>query len=94
MREIKVRDYLCQQVERRGGMFDLFQTPGTRHAPDCQVSDRPGRIDYIETKAPKKKPRIGQVRDHARRRARGFRVYVLDTIEKVDWYMETQYGAP
>jgi hypothetical protein len=94
MREIKVRDYLCQQVERRGGMFELFTSPGTRNVPDCQISDRPGRIDYVETKAPKKKPRIGQLRDHARRRQRGFRVFVLDTHAKVDEYMERYYGAP
>lgn len=93
MKEIKVRDYLCKRVEERGGMFELFVSPGTRNVPDCQISDRPGRIDYVETKAPKKKPRIGQLRDHDRRRARGFRVFVISTIEQVDEYMEKHYGV-
>lgn len=92
MREYSVEKYLRLSVERRGGTCEKFVSPGRVGVPDRQVSDRPGRIDYIETKAPGKKPNPAQKRDHARRRARGFRVYVLDTKEKIDWYMRTQYG--
>lgn len=92
MRERKVEKHLRISVERRGGTCEKFVSPGRRGVPDRQVSDRPGRIDFIETKAPDVEAKPHQKRDHDRRRARGFRVYVLDTIEKVDWYMRTQYG--
>lgn len=35
-------------------------------------------IQFTETKAPGKKPRAGQLREHARLRAMGFRVNVVD----------------
>jgi hypothetical protein len=92
MRETKVETYLRISVERRGGTCEKFSSPGRRGVPDRQVNDRPGRIDFVETKAPGKKPKSWQERDHARRRARGFRVFVLDTIEKVDSYMLNCYG--
>lgn len=92
MRENQVEKHLRVSVERLAGTCEKFVSPGRRFVPDRQVNDRPGHIDYVETKAPRKKPSAGQLRDHARRRARGFRVFVLDTIEKVDHYMEHYYG--
>lgn len=92
MRETKVEKHLRVSVERRGGTCEKFTSPGRVGVPDRQVSDRPGRIDFIETKAPNGVLKPWQKRDHERRRARGFRVYVLYTIEMVDWYMRTQYG--
>lgn len=94
MRETVVEAYLRTCVERRGGTCEKFVSPGLRGVPDRMVSDRPGRIDFIETKAPKGRLAEHQKRDHARRRSRGFRVYTLYTKEMVDWYMRTQYGIP
>jgi hypothetical protein len=95
MRETKVEKHLRISVERRGGTCEKFSSPGRRGVPDRQVNDRPGHIDFVETKRPKTeggKLKSWQERDHARRRARGFRVFVLDTIEKVDDYMANYYG--
>jgi hypothetical protein len=43
---------------------------------------------FVELKAPGKKPTPAQQRDHERRRAMGFRVEVLDSIEAVDEFVE------
>jgi hypothetical protein len=40
-----------------------------------------GRIIFVELKAPKKKPTENQLRDHAKRRALGCDVRVIDTVE-------------
>ena len=45
-------------------------------------------VIFVELKAPGKKPTPAQQRDHERRRALGFRVEVLDSIEAVDAFME------
>jgi hypothetical protein len=92
VRETKVEKHLRISVERRGGTCEKFTSPGRVGVPDRQINDRPGHIDFAETKATGKKPKPWQERDHARRRARGFRVFVLDTIAKVDHYMEHHYG--
>ena len=92
MRETKVEKHLRVSVERRAGTCEKFTSPGRVGVPDRQINDRPGHIDFVETKRPGGKAKSWQLRDHARRRARGFRVYILDTIELVDWYMRTQYG--
>lgn len=95
MRETKVETYLRIRVERRGGTCEKFTSPGRVGVPDRQVNDRPGHIDFVETKRPKSeggKLKSWQERDHARRRARGFRVFCLYTIEDVDHYMARMYG--
>jgi hypothetical protein len=43
---------------------------------------------FVELKAPGKKPTPAQQRDHERRRAMGFRVEVLDSVEAVDEFVE------
>jgi len=67
-------------------MFELFVSPGKRDVPDCIIT-WPGLVDMAETKAPGKKPRDGQIRDHARRQRYGMTVQVIDTIGKVDDYI-------
>lgn len=84
--------YLKRAVERRGGVIERFKSPGRRHVPDWIVSDRHARIDFIETKATGERPRAGQLRDHQWRRARGFRVFVLDSYQAIDDYMVNHYG--
>jgi hypothetical protein len=45
-------------------------------------------IHFVETKAPGKKPRHSQDREHKRLRALGCSVFVLDTKEKIDAYVK------
>jgi hypothetical protein len=44
---------------------------------------------FVEIKAPGKKPSDGQLREHQRLRALGFRVEVVDTKHGVDQLLET-----
>lgn len=89
MRESEVESHLRLSVEGAGGMCEKFVSPGRRGVPDRVASWPGGRVDWIETKAPGGKLKSHQRRDHARRRALGQKVFVLGSIEAVDWYMDT-----
>lgn len=86
MRESSIEKYLREQVEKNGGMCEKFVSPGKRNVPDRLVT-WPYEMNLVETKATGKKPRPGQVRDHARRAKLGVIVHVLDTKAKVDRYV-------
>lgn len=97
MKENKIEKYLKTRVEEQGGICEKFVSPGRRDVPDRNVTwdllENPPAHgkgnETVETKAPGKKPRKGQLRDHAERRKRGALVSVLDTIEKIDaWMLE------
>lgn len=87
MRESAIEAYLVHEVAKRGGIAEKFTSPGRRHVPDRLVQWPGGVVHFIETKAPGRKTSRGQARDHARRRAMGFRVCVLDTKDRVDQYL-------
>jgi hypothetical protein len=87
LKESTVEKYLREQVEARGGMCEKFTSPGRRDVPDRLISWPFSDKDLAETKATGKKPRPGQLRDHARRKRIGHQVYVLDSKEAVDWYI-------
>jgi hypothetical protein len=88
VRETKVETYLCEQVEERGGLCEKHVSPGLVGVPDRLITWPCGVMHLAETKAPGKKPRPKQARDHARRAKRCVTVYVLDTKEKVDEYIK------
>jgi hypothetical protein len=99
MRESRVETALVRGVKRHRGEVRKYVTPGRRHAPDRLVlwpafDDGvmwlPSRAHFVELKAPGKKPRPGQVREHERLRKLGFRVFVLDTVEKVNAYVQQE----
>jgi len=50
-------------------------------------------MELVETKAPGKKPRADQVRDHERRAKLGIVVRVIDTKAKVDNYIAGVFGG-
>lgn len=78
MRERDIEAFGVKAIERCGGTCEKFTSPGRRSVPDRICSLRRGVVFFIEFKAPGEKPTPAQERDHARRRARGFRVYVVD----------------
>lgn len=86
MRESLVERYLCLQVR--------FALKGTAkklkgiNEPDRLVLLPGGHTHFVETKAPGKKPRPGQAREHARLFKLGFSVMVLDTKDAVDRFIE------
>ena len=84
MREKDVEQALVQAVKKVGGMCPKFVSPGTNGMPDRIALLPGGRMGFIEVKAPKKKPRPLQVRQHQRLKALGFLVFVLDDPEKIE----------
>ena len=89
MRESKVEKYLVEQVKARGGVAEKYKSPGRRNVPDRLVFWPGGSTHFVECKRPGEEPNAGQLRDHERRRKMGFLVVVVDSIESVNNYLET-----
>jgi hypothetical protein len=85
MREAEIESYLVKVAKRHGWTAEKFTSPGRRSVPDRIVwhNDAP-ILFFVECKATGEEPTKAQERDHARRRAAGFLVYVVDSYEKVD----------
>ncbi len=94
MREAKIEAYGVREVERAGGTCEKFVSPGRRAVPDRICSLRPGVVFFIEFKAPGEKPTPAQLRDHARRRSRGFAVYVVDKKDLIPYIMNREKHKP
>jgi hypothetical protein len=47
-------------------------------------------VEFIETKAPKKGPTVLQQKDHERRRAMGFQVHVIGSMEAAEQYLKSR----
>lgn len=94
MRESTVETYLRKQVTKAGGTTRKFVSPGHPGVPDQLVIwSRPGLlrdavIHFVECKAPGKKARPAQAREHVRLQKLGCVVLVIDTKEKVDNYVK------
>lgn len=69
------------RVKALGGMAEKFTSPARRSVPDRLVTLPGGRIVFAEIKNVGKKPTLAQQADHARRRALGCEVVVIDTME-------------
>ena len=81
MLEKRIEAALMRRVATLGGTCEKFTSPGRRSVPDRLVSLPGGRIVFVECKAPGKKPTELQERDHARRRALGCEVVIIDSME-------------
>jgi len=98
-READIENHLVRRVKERGGEVRKVAWIGRPHAPD-RVVMLPPRIEratednasyqtgpaliWVELKAPGKKARPGQLREHARMRKLGQEVFVVDSREGVD----------
>lgn len=90
--EGKTKAYLLDRVRELGGHWRFVRWIGRNHAPDLLISVPnknhvfpTKRTALVETKAPGKRPRPGQVREHQRLRDDfGFEVLVLPTKEDID----------
>ena len=88
MIESTVEGYLGRQVRGLGGFCMKWVSPGSSGVPDRIVVLKGGRVIFVETKAPGKKPRALQRHLHAKLRSVGCDVRVIDTKEKVDLFIE------
>jgi len=81
MREKQIEQALVYRVKELGGLCEKFVSPGRRAVPDRIVTLPGGKIFFVELKATGNKPTGAQQRDHARRRALGCDVRVIDNMD-------------
>lgn len=87
MLEKTIEAHLVKRVKESGGIAYKFTSPQRRSVPDRLVVLPGGRFEFVELKAPGKKPTPMQSREHERLRALGCIVRVIDTKEEVEvWY--------
>ena len=83
MREKEVERKLVRAVRDAGGLALKFVSPGFNGVPDRLLLFPNGRAAFCEVKAPGEKPRPLQVHRMEQLRGLGFRVYVLNSVEKI-----------
>lgn len=86
-RESDIETRLVERVAECGCVAEKFSSPNKRNVPDRIIWFGWGEACFVECKAPGKKPTPGQLRDHARRRAAGYRVYVVDSFMGVEQFL-------
>lgn len=88
MEESKIEKRLKDAIKRIGGMAFKFVSPGNTGVPDRLVLLPGGRIVFIELKASKGK--LSELQKVRRKQIRdlGFRVECLNSIEKIDKFIE------
>lgn len=84
MRESVIEKALVERVKALGGMCEKFTSPSRRGVPDRIVTLPGGKIVFVELKATGGKLSVLQQRDHARRRALGCSVLVIDSLESAN----------
>ena len=84
MFEKTIEQALCKRVKELGGSCDKYSSPSRRAVPDRIVMLPDNTLIFVECKAPGKVPTDAQYRDHERRRAMGFDVRVISTLEQVN----------
>ena len=77
-------------VREHGGLALKFISPGTAGVPDRLVLLPGGRAVFVELKAPGKKLRPLQQKRKAQLQALGFRVYVIDSKEAIQQFIESE----
>lgn len=82
-RESTIEQYLCDRVKALGGEVRKVRWIGRHGAPD-RLAMLPGLMLWVELKAPGKKVKPHQAREHERMRNMGQSVAVIDSIELVD----------
>ena len=83
MREKAIEGKLVKAVLDAGGLALKFVSPGFNGVPDRLLLFPGCRMAFCEVKAPGEKPRPLQVHRMEQLRALGFRVYVVDSEEKI-----------
>lgn len=88
MREKVVEEALVKAVKCRGGLAMKLMSPSWVGIPDRLVLLPQGRLGFVEVKAPGKVPRPLQVRRLEQLENLGFKVYVLDSLEKIEGVLD------
>ena len=84
MLEKELETKFVLKVKSLGGMAEKYVSVNRRSVPDRLVTLPGGRIIFAEIKRPGGKVTDAQARDHARRRALGCKVMIIDCLERID----------
>ena len=87
MREKEVEQYLIRRAREAGGLTRKFVSPGVRGVPD-RICVLEGCVHFVELKAPGKLLRPDQVREHKKLREALCSVWVIDSKDAVDYFIE------
>lgn len=92
MREKNIEAYLRKEVERIGGKAYKFSSPGSNGVPDRIILLPGGRVRFVELKAEGKELRPIQLFRKRQFEKLGFTVYVVDSVDKVNSFIEEVMG--
>lgn len=87
MKEYAVEKHLVRKTRDCGGLCFKFTSPGVAGVPDRIVILPGGKIGFVETKAPGRRPRLLQravIRDLYRR---GCRVATIDSLKSAEGFV-------
>ena len=84
--ENKIEKYFRDEIEKINGKALKFYSPGNNGVPDRIVLLN-GKCYFVELKKPGAKPRKLQKAVMKTFNKLGFKVYVIDSIEKVDLFI-------
>ena len=82
--EKEIEKKLVRTVQMMGGRAVKIACPGYDGMPDRMVLLKGGHMGFVEVKRPDEKPRPLQKARHRMLRELGFRVYVLDSMERIE----------
>lgn len=82
--EKELEAYLRIRIKKLGGVAYKFTSPGNDGVPDRLVLLPNGDMSFVELKAPGKKPSKLQKVQIKRIENLGFKVYIVDSKEKVN----------
>jgi len=81
MKESHIEQMVCQFAKDRGWLALKLNIIGVIGFPDRMFLKRPGRVLFMEFKAPGKTLRKAQVNIHLQLKDLGFEVYTIDDID-------------
>ena len=83
MREKVIEQKLVAEVKKAGGICPKWVAPGFDGVPDRIAMFPSGKLAFVEVKAPGEQPRPLQRARHELLRRLGFKVFILDNVEKI-----------
>lgn len=83
MKEKTIEKKLVKELEKIGGLCLKFNSQSMVGIPDRVILYKGGKLAFAETKAPSGKLRPIQVAVKSKLESLGFKVYVVNTIEKI-----------
>lgn len=86
MRESKLEKFLKDEIEKLEGKAFKFTSPGNAGVPD-RIVLLDGKTYFVELKAPGEKLRALQKYRKRQFKKLGFKIYVIDSMEKVEEFI-------